>query len=315
MKALRSILCGTVLTFSISLLAESSQTASAASEAPKKISKDQKKYPRILEVIGQVENRKNPEIKVNSKMLIVDALSLRVKERSIVKVKLDEKRTLTAYGPTEFQIPYVSWEGRDFPEIRLESGALRFEVESHPFPFVLKSSLFEVAPPVGETIFVFDPSRALADAMVLKGKMEFSALNAEEKAQLESGQKVTFLGILDEGEISYDLLLQGRKIPKGKLLAVQSITKEDLHSYSSELDKQRRVEIEKKNAKQIEAEKARRSRALCQRPWGELNHCVWKKVGSDCVRSRCVADGLWKDAQKVDGSACEKAQKVGKCDY
>lgn len=274
------------------------------------------KYPKIIEVLGTVHNLKSAnKEKITPKFLIVDGLSLQIEPHSTVKVQLDEKRILTAYGPAEFEIPGLSWESREFSEIRLHTGAVRFEVAGQPFEFMLKSSLFEIAPPKGETIFIFDPQRALADAMVLKGELEFRALNAEESAKLTQGQKVTFMGQLEEGEISYDLLLQGRKIPKGRLLAIQPISKQDLSSYSLEMEKRRRAARDKKEAAAQKKEQKLRGQAICSKPFGQLNDCHWKKQGESCYRTRCVADGKWKDSQKVDSSACGKVSKVQKCDY
>jgi len=248
-------------------------------------------------------------------MLIVDQLHLRVPAQGFVKVKLDEKRTLTAYGPAEFEIPIISWEDRDFPEIQLRSGVLRFEVESHPFAFTLKSPLFEVTPPVGETVLMYDPERAIAEAMVVQGRMEFRALNAEESALLTSGQKVSFRGLLEEGEIAYDLLLQGRKIPKGRLQPIEKMSPQDLQRYSSLSERESR---KIKEQQRLAAEKKaleKRGPNLCQKPTGTLNECLWKKEGNSCWRSRCVADGLWKDRQKVDSWECESKTKLGPCNY
>ncbi|MFN8791867.1 MAG: hypothetical protein ACK5Y2_10480 [Bdellovibrionales bacterium] len=271
--------------------------------------------PRIVEVLGDVENLKTPTLRVSPKMLIVDHLHLKVPAQGFVKVKLDEKRTLTAYGPAEFEIPIISWEDRDFPEIQLKSGVLRFEVESHPFNFALKSPLFEVNLPIGETVLMYDPERALAEAMVIQGQMEFRALNAEESAVLTSGQKVSFRGLLEEGEIAYDLLLQGRKIPKGRLQPIEKLNQQDLLRYSSFSEKESRKEKERKRLAAEKKALEKRGPNLCQKPNGTLNECLWKKEGNSCWRSRCVADGLWKDRQKVESWECESKSKLGPCNY
>lgn len=275
------------------------------------------KTPRVLEVLGQVENLKVPPGgKVTTKTLIADSLSFSVGTQSIVKVKLDEKRTLIAYGPAEFEIPAITWESREFNQIVLKSGALRFEADENPFPIVLKSPLFEVTPPKGESVFIYDPERALSEAWILEGQMEFGALNAEESAKLTKGQKVVFQGYLEEGEISYDLLLQGRKIPKGKLMPIQLITQQDLKTYSALSDKNKRDQIHRKKTESLRKAKVDFSKALCRNPMGQFNQCVWKKQGESCYRSRCVADGKWKDRQMVDEGACSKGSAiVGACDY
>ncbi len=286
-------------------------------KAPKKVL-----TPQILEVQGSVErqipaapNRPATIKAVTPKMTISDNLHLRLKPHSMVKVKLDEKRVLTAYGPGELIIPMISWEDRQFSEITLIQGILRLEIEDHPFPFTLKSSLFEQIPPVGETVFIYDPTRAFAEAWVVKGKMEFGALNADEVVMLKSGQKVTFQGYLEEGEIAYDLLLEGRKIPKGKLLSVQLIRNDELQSYTSKGEAKKRQALAAQNAKIQKREAQFNASILCQKPKGRFNECLWRRQNEGCYRLRCVADGQWKDRQRVSDSACSGNPKVAPCDY
>lgn len=273
-------------------------------------------YPRITEVLGTVEDIKpTGKIAVSQKTLIVDRLNIVVKSGASVKIQLDEKRTLRAFSGTEFEIPSISWETRQFSEIKLKRGALRFEIESQPFKFRVKSPLFEMEPPVGESVLAVDPEKALAEAFMFKGEMEFRALNAEESVKLSAGQKVSFSGLLEEGEISYDLLLQGKKIPKGRLGSVETMTVSDAKLYSLESEKKAHAERLKKEHLERKKKQQFESQYLCFKPTGQLNDCLWKKQGADCLRLRCVADGKWKDSQKVDTSLCQPTPKIKPCDY
>lgn len=164
-----------------------------------------------------------------------------------------------------------------------------------------------------------DPERALVDILSFKGNLELTSLNSDEKANLKTGESVTFRGVLEENEISYDLLLEGRKIPKGKWLSVEKISQDYQQKYSLEAEK-KRFDKERRQQHRAQSQKLKRQAGeLCVNPPGNLGECVWKKQKNECIRTRCAADGKWKDPQVMGNSFCDRASggiaEPKECDY
>ncbi len=255
----------------------------------------------------------------NKKSKVTDRLALSLKNGSQTKIQLHPQIILTAYENTEFEIPFINWDTRQFKEIKLAKGVIRLEVEGAPFDFTFSTPFFQVHPPVGQWVFAMDLERALVDVLSLKGDLELTSLNSEDKAQIKTGERVTFRGLLEEGEISYDLLLHGRKVPKGKWTETQKLTKEDEKAYS--LAAEKRLQNEREKAKALSSKEQLKKQAghACRNPSGDFNECRWKLENNQCMRSRCAADGVWKDAQIVAPSFCDKkagwSNSAKKCDY
>ena len=255
----------------------------------------------------------------NAKSRVSDRISLDLKPGAQTKIQLNPQIILTAYGNTEFEIPYISWETRQFKQIKLIKGSLRLEMKSVPFDFDLATPFFETKVPVGTWVFTIDTERALADILALKGQLEVTSLNSEDKVSLKSGERVSFRGLLEEGEIAYDLLVEGRKIPKGKWTAVEKLTAQDNQTFSIESELKRQQREEKARVQTVRDRLKKQAGDVCTNPYGDLRECLWKKQKNECVRTRCTADGTWKDPQVVDASACDKAggwtPEPKKCDY
>ncbi len=151
--------------------------------------------------------------------------------------------------------------------------------------------------------------------LVLQGQLTFGALNADESHRLSALQKATFTGVVDDGEIQQDLLLKGRKIPKGVLSPIESLSDVEKKRYSDE--ERKRQDMVKKIAAEKKASlvESKNAGLLCHAPQGLLNQCVWRMEKGKCVRRRCTADGLWKDPQDVGVSDCRNKALAQLCDY
>ncbi len=276
---------------------------------------------KVLSSNGTISDLSHSEniVAWNRKSKVADRLTLSLKEGAETKIQLNPKVVLTAYENTEFEIPLITWETRIFKEIKLTKGSVRLEIVEVPFEIEVITPFFKVNPPIGNWVFNIDPERALADILALKGSLEVASLNSDDKVKLKTGEKATFRGLLEEGEISYDLLLEGRKIPKGKWTAVESIDANDNQKYSIESEKKRLEREQKQKSKANDVELRKQAGDLCLKPKAMLGECIWRKEKTDCVRTRCAADGKWKDPQRVSPVFCDK--KAGwtnnpkKCDY
>lgn len=278
---------------------------------------------KILQAIGPIldsSQTTRPAVLWNMKSRVADRLSLSLGDGAQTKIQLNPDLVLTAYANTEFEIPSISWENRHFKEIKLNKGSLRFDmINRAPFAFDLITPFYQVELPVGLWVFTIDQERALADILALKGNLRVSSLNSEDKVSLKSGDRVTFRGLLEEGEIAYDLLLQGRRIPKGKWLSVGKLTSADNQKFSLEAE-QKKLKEEFKKKSVAEKEKLKKqAKSLCTQPYGNLGECLWRKAEGGCYRTRCAADGKWKDSQLVGESFCDLAggwvPTAKACDY
>jgi hypothetical protein len=276
---------------------------------------------KILEASGEIADSSQPLkiTKWSRNSRVVDRLSLSLGEKSHTKIQLHPQVILKAYGNTDFEIPNISWETRQFKEINLTKGSLRIEVNKVPFEIYLSSPFFKVLLPQGIWVFSIDPKKGTGDILALNGNLEVASLNSQDKVSLKTGDRVTFQGLVEEGEIAYDLLLEGRKIPKGKWLPVANLTSVDNQNFSIEAERRKKAAEEKFRALKMKEEIKKRAKNLCLKPPGNFRECLWKVEKKQCLRSRCAADGKWKDSQVVPSTFCDK--KAGwtpepkACDY
>ncbi len=295
-------------------------------------------YPAIKEIQGQVwlTGKDGKRISLKRPQVLREKARLETSLNGEVQVQLDPVRSMTLLGAGELMLPIIAWETGEVPIVILKSGQLHWVQtvkEKAPYNVALRSELFEFLAPAGNYVLSMDPLRATAGVKVFEGSMEFSALNGEESATVKAGQHVTFQGVLEGGEIAYDILLQGRKIPRGRLTPVTDIDMKELAKVSeaSQLrQKQRALQLKR-------AEEAKRTSlkqgAICSRPTGRLNECAWvclnnpkkeKKAclvgsGASCVRYRCNANGEWAEetplAAEKGGTMCRAQSVVAPCDY
>ncbi|WP_413944618.1 hypothetical protein [Bdellovibrio sp. HCB-162] len=303
-----------------------------------KVSAEAPKYPALREWQGQVwlTGKDSKRLQVKSKQVLREKALLETSASGSVKVQLDEKRSFTLLGSGEVSMPVISWESGEAPVVILKSGDIYWEQnpkEKGPFNVALRSDLFEFLAPPGKYILSINPGKAFSSVKMLDGSMEFSALNGEESVVVKSGQQVAFQGVLEGGEIAYDVLLKGKKIPKGHLTAVTAVDAKDM-SRAADAEKKRLKDL----ARQQEKSKAalaqlKRDGVICTNPPGKFNECSWictnnpkkeKKAclvsaGAICERQRCNANGDWAEKTLLDAekasSICKAQPVVAPCDY
>jgi len=296
------------------------------------------KYPVVVELHGPVEwtNKGGESGRLKPKQVLIEKAGLQTGEGGDLVVQLDAHREFRLLPKSQVQLPAISWETGEAPVVILKSGSLRWrETPGRKYNIALRSDLFEFISPVGDFVFSYDPKTAVAEAKAVEGSMEFSAMNAEDVALLTAGQKVVFQGVREGEDIVYDVLLKGKKIPRGKLGLVEPLSAEEKRRYSkAEAEKQARTRRKKAAAEKKASEPAPDPKAICQKPQGRLNQCVWlceqnpktekKRCRLElpevrCLRRRCNANGEWAEESVMTG---EKAQAlcgvqplVKDCDY
>ncbi|WP_155722614.1 hypothetical protein [Bdellovibrio bacteriovorus] len=295
------------------------------------------KYPAIREVYGQVwlTGKDGKRALVKGRQVLREKALLETSLTGRVKVELDEKRNFILLGSGEVLMPVISWESGEAPVVILKSGDLHWnQKEKGAYNIALRSDLFEFLAIPGDYVLSIYPQKAFTGVKVFEGTMEFSALNGEESVTVKKGQQAGFQGVIENGEISYDVLLKGKKIPKGRLTAVTPIDAGELNKAAAD-EKKRLDGIAKLKAQeQARLAKLKREGVICSQPAGKFNECVWTCVnnpkkekknclvqneGTACVRRRCNANGDWSEETTLDAEkasiVCKAQPVVAICDY
>ena len=172
--------------------------------------------------------------------------------------------------------------------------------------------------------FFIEINPVIAQARFCAGTQGISAsiFDHETVKNLKYQEGASFHGVLNkDGELEFDLLLEGRKVPKGEwkesfTCDFKQILKEMNDLEASEVAKIKKNEQQKKAAEK--KRKAEYDKSLCHEPNGQFNECLWKWEEKTCVRYRCDGQGQWKDRQalpKKNNYHCETKPKVSNCDY
>ena len=296
------------------------------------------KTPQVVEFGGQVwvTGKDGKRTEVKSKIVLREKAVIETSLAGFVKVKLDDTRQFMVLGASEVSLPVIGLDRGEAPILILKSGSFRWQqtVEKAPFNIAIRSDLFEFLAPPGDFIFTMEPGRAFAGVKVISGEMNFSALNGEESVPVKAGQQAGFQGVIEGKEIAYDVLLQGRKIPRGKLTAAVPLDSKDLSQFAEEAKIRERAENARIAQEKKKQESIRKEGKICSNPGARFNECSWVCVGNpksekkkclatqsgvSCVRSRCNANGDWADATPLDAEKastfCSAKPLVAPCDY
>lgn len=297
------------------------------------------KYPIIAEWQGQVWlTGKDGQRQILRKTQVLrEKAVLETSLLAQVKVQLDEKRSFVLLGGGEVLMPVISWETGEAPILILKYGDLQWHqdlAEKGRYNIALRSDLFEFILPPGDYMLSCYPEKAYAGLKVFQGSLEFAPLNGEESVTVPMGKQVGFQGVLEGGEIAYDVLLKGKKIPRGSLTAVRPIDAAELAQVAEKDRKLKQNIARQKQALQAAKDKLMREGVICKAPSGKFNECAWvcvnnpkkeKKAcltgggGASCVRRRCNANGQWADETPLSAekgsNSCKAQPVVAPCDY
>jgi len=297
--------------------------------------KSKARYPQIESVTSPafevqdritIANRQAVRAEVEKplkvKAVLKDKAFLRIGEKGDLRIALSKKSILNISEKSEVEIPAIEWEKGSIGEIRLHRGTVRIVCEESCEQKVI-TPLFEGVAIQGDFILKYDPTVPEVELTVVQGEMPFRGLENEMSVAVMAGQKISFKGVLENGEPAYDILLKGRKVAKGKMSEAVEVPPTQV----LELQKQ---EEKKKKVVKAPLKTKRLASQICDRPWGELNQCAWiceknkKKAkecmvhdGAICVRQRCNANGEWSDRMELTGQSgsCRAETFVSACDY
>lgn len=292
------------------------------------------KTPLIVFVKGSatvLTGRDESPASARAGVRLVEKAELKTGPGAELHVQLDSARTLILSEGTRIAIPGIRWEGGEVPQVNLQDGRVRWTSKAEGVR--LQTPIFDLTVPAGDFIFAYDAKTARAEVWTIEGEITFGATNAETSVKVAAGRKAWFQGVIEEGEVAADLLLQGRKIPRGKLNGPVALTATELKPYLEEAQT-RAAESKRAAARSRQRKEAdRKEGVICGEPRGRFNECAWTcdgnkaeaphcRIGSpdvSCVRRRCNANGKWAEPKILDAdearARCKATAVVGRCDY
>ncbi len=270
------------------------------------------KFPLISQLNGHVELvLKNGEVRAAKRNEILrEKVLLKTGVNSQLQVELGEGNSLVILENSEVQIPLIDLDTGETTEVHLRRGQIRVDSRDNN-QRVYSTPVSHDVYTEAEFLLTYDISTAKAVMTCFRGVINFRGYEGETSARLAAGERAHFLGVLEGNSPSFDVLLKGRKVARGHLSSVESLPKSDFEKLQGLALVQRPVVPKKAK------EALRQPGQICEKPFASLNECVWIFEGTQCVRRRCDANGIWSDSFKVPASAgkCQKKAVVSFCDY
>lgn len=138
---------------------------------------------------------------------------------------------------------------------------------------------------------------------------------------LKANEGVRFNGSLDKsGQIAYDLLLEKRKIPKGKWAEKEVCLADQIQKIQDQVvafHLKTMQDLEKARLAKIAEKKRNDLIYLCHEPYGKLDQCHFILRQNKCIRERCNAEGKWTDQTEIGvvKNLCSPQGEVKGCGY
>ncbi len=289
---------------------------------------------QVLNSIGDpvVSVDENKKIILNKKTIIESDFKLKTNHQQFVQMNLNQSYEISVLNDSEIFVQSV-YTKEGFPSLsvqfisgqisvlKLKNANSRLQLKSDFFdwdldikPDSLKSDL--------NLWIQFDPGKPkIQFCNGSETGAEISLFDHEKKINLKHFESVIFNGQLSGGKIDFDILLKGRKIPKGHWMDKTKCTFDELNQIQKNILKSDQAEKLKKSLIIKKAQilkKNNDSKFLCHNPYGQLNDCAWVKSGEKCQRTRCDAQGKWSDLQifSIDKSqSCKSVPVVLPCGY
>ena len=199
-----------------------------------------------------------------------------------------------------------STEDDDFEAMKIQSDFFSFLTQKNQ-----KISLF------------LDVNLKLPSLEVCNQSSEFKLelFNHEKVQNLKTNEGIKFIGVLDKNNhITFDLLLENRKIPKGQWQGKKACSADQSHAIEEEVVQfhMKSVQDAEKVRREKLAEKKRKDALYpCHEPYGKLDQCHFVLRDKKCLRERCNAEGRWSNQTEIGivKNQCSAAGEVKACGY
>jgi hypothetical protein len=302
-------------------------------------------YPKISSVEGSVEVRQKGEL-LKGKLpgrILREQILLETGKGASIRVDLAPHDFILLAEDSKLLIPAIDWETGQVEELELLVGSFGLELKEAR---QIRSELFRDRITEGRYIFDYSPLIPQFGVTVLKGELAFRGRENEERSALGSGDRQIFVGEIQDGQIQFDVLLEGRKVARGRMLGKEKLKATDMASFNKafELRPVRKAGAGKTSKKGgtnpssgsganagAEASRGLLKDAICKKPAGRFNDCAYECVNNpkgqkicnlqnpkvSCVRRRCLASGRWGDEHVFANhlATCDAQIKVQICDY
>lgn len=153
-----------------------------------------------------------------------------------------------------------------------------------------------------------------------EGDFEVSLFDHEKKINLKTLEGVEFQGVNESNQVAFDILLNGRKIPKGHWQQIQKCSFDDIQQKETDFVKMEKLDAEMNHKKALKMKQDKQkadSKYLCHSPYGQLNECAWVIKAGRCQKTRCNAEGKWTGSEMIsiaEAPECKSQPFVSKCD-
>jgi hypothetical protein len=285
--------------------------------------------PLIMMVFGKAK------VTESSGKVVPAAKGLKLREKALIETEADgwvlvaltKAAKLVVAPSSRVSIPVISWDDGAIERIELQKGQMRL-INLASAAQVVVTPLSRDPYSEADLVFDYDPAKPRLKLSVLEGKALFRGQENEEFLSVNAGEEATFQGVLENGELAYDVLLQGRRVVRGTMRPKSQMDPGLREHWSKAFDK-----LEKTRQRILrEGVEKKRKGAICAKPQGKLNECAWicegnpkkekskcrlEQPGVKCVRFRCDANGRWSDRTEIPAgkSPCGAQPLVQVCDY
>ncbi|MBC7419403.1 MAG: hypothetical protein H7328_01630 [Bdellovibrio sp.] len=244
-----------------------------------------------------------------------------------VSLQMTTQSELTVYPKSKVQIPEVHSAAIATYDIFLLNGEIRTRHSGESADQKrnqIKTVFFDLEQPKDADAMIYlDMKEPSVEVRMIRGEWLLEFFAYEKKQTLKAGEKIKFVGVFaaDGNGLKYDYLLDNRKIPQGKLGAVQKF---EIQQFFDKEKAIRQSILDKKNAfKKNEDDKIKKRKAyedsfLCKKPFAQKDQCAWWIDGDKCFRKRCNVSGKWGDIVERPLNLepkCTKDFNVADCDY
>ena len=286
--------------------------------------------PVVLEATGPVEVKisQGKSTKATRKLLLRERATIETGESGWALIALTKTEKLVIGPQSRVMIPVIAWENGAIERLELEKGKMRL-MNLSGIPRVVVTPLSRDSYSEVDMAFEFDSAKKSLQASVIEGRTQFRGQENEDFFPLEGGEKATFQATLEKGEITSDVLLQGRRVIRGKMSEKEKLTDAEKDYWVKAFEK---IETKRQARVAQEAKESVVVGGICTKPSARLNDCSWicehnpKKEksrcrvdlpGVKCVRLRCDANGEWADRRELPAlqSPCQVKSLVKSCDY
>lgn len=289
---------------------------------------------KVLQVVSgpEVTVGENQKIKLSQATILKDQGRFKTVANQFIKIQLGEFYELSLLDQSDVFVDLKDIEGHSNSyTIQLNLGQIYLKRISNPTKPILdqkielnlKSVFFDWKVSSEKNLDIMielktqDPRVSFCQR---EGDFEVSLFDHEKKINLKTLEGVEFQGVNESSQVAFDILLNGRKIPKGHWQQVRKCSFDDIQQKETDFVKMEQLEkevLQKKALKMKQDKQAADSKYLCHSPYGQLNECAWVLKAGRCQKTRCNAEGKWTSSEMIsiaEAPDCKAKPFVSICD-